>query len=87
MPCPPTRSLSRKLKEAGANIPGVTGPYLYFGMWRAMFAWHTEDLDLYSVNYIHYGAGKVPQGTPRPRLTPSGGFPNSSRQNGTQSEP
>lgn len=23
-------------------VSGVTTPYLYFGMWKAMFAWHTE---------------------------------------------
>lgn len=66
LPLPPPRS--RTLNEAGACIPGVTGPYLYFGMWRAMFAWHTEDLDLYSVNYIHYGAGKARRPAPRGAL-------------------
>ena len=40
------------------EVTGVTSAYLYFGMWRAMFAWHTEDMDLYSVNYVHYGAPK-----------------------------
>mmetsp|Transcript_31647 Transcript_31647/g.43897 ORF Transcript_31647/g.43897 Transcript_31647/m.43897 type:complete len:673 (+) Transcript_31647:311-2329(+) len=50
--------LSRVLDSHGVFIPGVTTPYLYFGMWRSTFAWHTEDLDLYSVNYLHYGRPK-----------------------------
>jgi [histone H3]-trimethyl-L-lysine9/36 demethylase len=51
--------LSRTLEEAGAEIPGVTQPYLYAGSWRSFFAWHTEDLDLHSVNYLHCGAPKT----------------------------
>jgi [histone H3]-trimethyl-L-lysine9/36 demethylase len=31
---------------------------LYAGMWRSMFAFHTEDLNLASINYIHAGAQK-----------------------------
>lgn len=33
--------------------------YLYFGAWRSVFAYHTEDYDLYSVNYLHTGAPKT----------------------------
>ncbi|KAL0055078.1 hypothetical protein WJX82_006712 [Trebouxia sp. C0006] len=40
-------------------IPGVTTPMTYFGMWKSFFSWHVEDVDLLSINYLHYGASKV----------------------------
>lgn len=40
------------------KVPGVNDAYLYAGLWKASFAWHLEDQDLYSINYIHYGAPK-----------------------------
>ncbi|KAH7101174.1 JmjC domain, hydroxylase-domain-containing protein, partial [Auriculariales sp. MPI-PUGE-AT-0066] len=58
-------ALDRLLPTRYASLPGVNTPYLYFGMWRATFAWHVEDMDLFSINYIHFGAPKhwyaVPQ--------------------------
>ena len=41
-----------------AGLPGVTKSYLYFGMWGACFAAHTEDMNLFSINYLHAGAPK-----------------------------
>lgn len=40
------------------KILGMNTPYLYFGMWKALFALHTEDLDLFSINFLHFGAAK-----------------------------
>ncbi|XAR67947.1 [Histone H3]-lysine-36 demethylase [Bertholletia excelsa] len=55
-------SLLRFMKE---EIPGVTSPMVYLAMMFSWFAWHVEDHDLHSLNYLHMGAGKTWYGVPR----------------------
>lgn len=55
-------SLLRFMKE---EIPGVTSPMIYVAMLFSWFAWHVEDHDLHSLNYLHMGAGKTWYGVPR----------------------
>lgn len=55
-------SLLRFMKE---DIPGVTSPMVYVAMLFSWFAWHVEDHDLHSLNYLHFGAGKTWYGVPR----------------------
>lgn len=47
-------SLLRFMKE---EIPGVTSPMVYLAMMFSWFAWHVEDHDLHSLNYMIWGLG------------------------------
>lgn len=51
-------SLPNVLDLMDSKLPGVNDAYLYAGLWKATFSWHLEDQDLYSINYIHFGAPK-----------------------------
>ncbi|WOL17929.1 lysine-specific demethylase REF6-like [Canna indica] len=55
-------SLLRLMKE---EIPGVTSPMVYVAMLFSWFAWHVEDHELHSLNYLHMGSGKTWYGVPR----------------------
>ncbi|KAL8159864.1 hypothetical protein V2J09_001401 [Rumex salicifolius] len=41
------------------DIPGVTSPMIYIGMLFSWFAWHVEDHELHSLNYLHIGSSKT----------------------------
>lgn len=40
-------------------ISGITMSWIYIGMLFSSFCWHYEDIMMYSVNYMHEGAGKI----------------------------
>ncbi|KAF6167812.1 hypothetical protein GIB67_027590 [Kingdonia uniflora] len=41
------------------DIPGVTSPMIYIGMLFSWFAWHVEDHELHSLNFLHTGSSKT----------------------------
>jgi len=43
----------------GKDISGINIPWFYLGMLYSSFCWHYEDLMMYSINYMHEGAGKM----------------------------
>ncbi|XP_006645195.1 lysine-specific demethylase JMJ705-like [Oryza brachyantha] len=63
--CGVARSPGSLLQFMREDVPGVTTPMLYVGMMFSWFAWHVEDHELHSLNYMHLGAGKTWYGVPR----------------------
>jgi hypothetical protein len=55
---------SNLLRVVGDDVPGLTRPWLYFGMLFSAFCWHVEDHYLGSVNYMHFGSPKTWYGVP-----------------------
>lgn len=49
------QDLKTMLNLVGVSMDGINRPYLYFGMWKAMFCWHTEGARL-----IPLGYGSIP---------------------------
>ncbi|XP_020573030.1 probable lysine-specific demethylase ELF6 isoform X2 [Phalaenopsis equestris] len=49
-------SLTRFMPD---DVPGVTSPMVYIGMLFSWFAWHVEDHELHSMNYLHMGSPKT----------------------------
>ncbi|TQS36103.1 hypothetical protein Golomagni_03456 [Golovinomyces magnicellulatus] len=52
------RNLPGFLNYLDEKVPGINTTYLYIGSWKSTFSWHLEDVDLYSINYLHFGAPK-----------------------------
>uniref|UniRef100_A0A0G4IA41 JmjC domain-containing protein n=1 Tax=Chromera velia CCMP2878 TaxID=1169474 RepID=A0A0G4IA41_9ALVE len=49
----------------GKEVAGLSSPFIYFGTRFSFFVMHTEDKDLPSVNYLHWGAPKTWYMVPR----------------------
>lgn len=43
-------------RDDGLEFDGITAPYLYRGFPKSIFPWQVEDLDMYSLHYLHWGA-------------------------------
>eukprot|EP01018_Ginkgo_biloba_P034449 Gb_39738 [translate_table: standard] len=53
------RSPGSLIRHMPDEVPGVTSPMVYIGMLFSWFAWHVEDHELHSLNYLHMGSPKT----------------------------
>lgn len=59
------RARGSLLRAMRRDVAGVTSPMLYVAMLYSWFAWHVEDHELHSLNYLHFGKSKTWYGVPR----------------------
>ncbi|KAL5225870.1 hypothetical protein ABZP36_012509 [Zizania latifolia] len=59
------RARGSLLRAMGRDVAGVTTPMLYVAMLYSWFAWHVEDHELHSLNFLHFGKSKTWYGVPR----------------------
>jgi hypothetical protein len=52
-------SLFQIIKGKTEAISGIVIPWAYMACKYSTFCWHTEDLFLYSLNYMHEGGCKI----------------------------
>ncbi|KRX10970.1 hypothetical protein PPERSA_12094 [Pseudocohnilembus persalinus] len=46
-------------EQKNTSLSGITTPWVYLGMQFATFCFHTEDLWMYALNYMHFGEKKT----------------------------
>lgn len=59
------RARGSLLRAMARDVAGVTTPMLYVAMLYSWFAWHVEDHELHSLNFLHFGKSKTWYGVPR----------------------
>ncbi|KAB8117198.1 hypothetical protein EE612_058908 [Oryza sativa] len=59
------RARGSLLRAMARDVAGVTTPMLYVAMLYSWFAWHVEDHELHSLNFLHFGKAKTWYGVPR----------------------